>query len=135
MTEVLGLPTRPCLTCPYSKRTPPGVWDATEYAKLPEYDGETWEQATGIFQCHYDIGDVCAGWLACHDIEHLLAVRLGLSLGHLDPEIYEWEPADDVEVWATGAEAAEHGSTPEVSDDAQEAIDRITRHHLRKDAL
>lgn len=98
---------KPCASCPYRKNVPSGVWDETEYAKLPEYDKEMWEQPPNAFGCHQADGSICAGWLGYHDPLDLLAVRLGISAGRLDPSCAEY--TTDVPLFASGAEAAEHG--------------------------
>ena len=36
---------RPCPTCPYRRNCPSGLWDASEYARLIDYDGEIGDQA------------------------------------------------------------------------------------------
>lgn len=94
---------RPCASCPYRRNVPSGIWDETEYAKLREYDGETWEQSAAVFMCHHAEGDVCAGWLGHRDPADLLAVRL--------------------------AAAAEHGihDIEDPSTEAINAIDKLTR--------
>lgn len=93
----------PCKSCPYRCDVPSGVWDATEYAKLSGYDGEMWRQHQALFMCHQQDGCLCAGWLACHGSDDLLALRLrpvhGSAYGYISP----------VPVFASGAEAAAHG--------------------------
>ena len=98
---------RPCASCPYRQNVPSGVWDVTEYAKLPEYDGDTSGQAIATFYCHQQDGSVCAGWLGHRDPYDLLAVRLGVSAGNLDVSVLDY--TTDVPLFATGAEAAAHG--------------------------
>jgi len=97
----------PCGTCPYRTDVPAGIWHASEYAKLPAYDGSTVEQllkgATGLFYCHQQDGRLCAGWVACHDTRHLLALRLHTV--HRDTYRFR----SPVPVFASGAEAAAHG--------------------------
>lgn len=97
---------RPCSTCPYACATPPGIWAESEYVKLPAYDGETWEQPIGLFMCHSGDAetDLCAGWLACHDQDHSLALRLhAADVEHLLPY------STDVELYESGAAAQEGG--------------------------
>jgi hypothetical protein len=91
---------------------PSGIWDASEYDKLITYDGEIVTQAitgaTAAFGCHQADGSLCAGWVGHR--EHpadLLAVRLGVSGGSIDPAVYDYRT--DVPLFASGAEAAEHG--------------------------
>lgn len=98
----------PCASCPYRKNVPSGVWDESEYEKLPRYDGEIFEQSTdAIFMCHQGCGDVCSGWLGHRDPSELLAVRLGLMSEHLDPSCLDYSTT--VLLFESGVEAAEHG--------------------------
>lgn len=100
----LPRPSRaPCGSCPYRRDVPAGVWDASEYAKLPAYDGETWEQPLALFFCHQNDGHLCAGWAACHDTDHLLALRVH----RVHPDTFGYE--SPIPLFASGAEAAEHG--------------------------
>lgn len=95
---------RPCGTCPYRRDVPAGIWDASEYAKLADYDGETFEQRSmRLFFCHKADGHLCAGWVACHDTDHLLALRLH----RVDPSVYTYR--SPVPVFASGAQARDHG--------------------------
>lgn len=94
---------RPCGSCPYRRDVPSGVWSMEDYAKLPRYDGETWEQPRGVFLCHQRDGCVCAGWLQTHDTSHLLALRMN----RVDPSCFDF--TSEVETFASGAEAALHG--------------------------
>jgi hypothetical protein len=83
------------------------VWDESEYAKLPEYDGETYEQSPAAFFCHQKDGSACSGWLGHRDPHDLLAVRLGVMRGILDVSCLDYQT--DVPLFASGAEAAAHG--------------------------
>ena len=100
---------RPCPSCPYRRDVPSGIWEASEYDKLPGYDGDIMAQAlaqaTGIFLCHQRTGDLCAGWAGCHDMNDNLAVRL--SPEDIDPAVFEY--VSPVPLFTSGAEAAEHG--------------------------
>jgi Family of unknown function (DUF6283) len=99
---------RPCASCPYRCDVAPGVWSADEYAKLTEYDGDTAYQSPTWFGCHSDDGQtVCAGWLGHRDPADLLGVRIGVSAGWLPPAACTYQT--DVDLFATGAEAAAHG--------------------------
>jgi hypothetical protein len=93
----------PCGTCPYRRGVPSGVWHPSEYAKLPEYDGETFEQPPALFFCHQQDGKLCAGWVGCHDTRHLLALRFH----RVAPETFDY--VSPVPLFASGAEAAAHG--------------------------
>jgi len=103
--DLLKPPKVPCGSCPYRRDVPAGIWHPAEYAKLPRYDGETWEQPPGVFLCHQRDGCLCGGWLMTHDRDHLLSLRLAAR--HLDPSV--WEYAPDVVVFKSGAAAAAHG--------------------------
>jgi hypothetical protein len=97
----------PCGSCPYRRDVPAGVWAEEEYLKLPAYDGETFEQvlkgAVGLFYCHQRTGNLCAGWVGCHDMNHNLAARLT----PIAPEAFDYE--SPVLLFGSGAEAAAHG--------------------------
>jgi len=97
----------PCASCPYRKDVPSGVWHESEYDKLPEYDGETFEQSPVIFSCHQKDQTVCAGWLGHRVPGDMLAVRIGLLTGALPPEALDY--TTKVPLFETGAEASEHG--------------------------
>ena len=107
MTGHTGIkpPKVPCGSCPYRKDVPAGIWAIEEYQKLPAYDADTPDQPLGLFMCHQRDGCLCGGWLQSHDRDHLLALRL--HAGRLDPSVWDYNPA--TEVFASGAEAAEHG--------------------------
>jgi hypothetical protein len=100
---------RPCASCPYRKDAPSGLWDAHEYDKLPAYDGDILDQmfagATAVFGCHQRDGHLCAGWVAAHGPENLLALRLR---GDEVPQ-ETWEYETDVPVFRSGSEAGRHG--------------------------
>ena len=99
----------PCVTCPYSRDVPSGVWAASEYAKLLAYDGSMADQAVNgggpVFDCHQDNGKLCAGWVGCHGAINLLALRLTRIT--VDPDL--WKYKSPVKLFASGAAAAEHG--------------------------
>ncbi|MDF3607572.1 DUF6283 family protein [Paracoccus sp. DMF-8] len=101
-----------------------------EYAKLPAYDRETWQQPLGLFMCHQKDGCLCGGWLMAHDRDELLALRLhGRGLA---PEV--WDYAPDVPVFASGAEAAAHGlsGVGDPSPAAQRKIAGLMRQQARR---
>jgi hypothetical protein len=115
---------RPCPTCPYRKDVPSGIWDATEYNKLPLYDGETWEQPLGAFHCHSTPEQLCAGWVGCHDMDNALSVRL---IRDLDPAVYEYK--SPVPLFSSGEEAAEHGlrDLENPSPEAEAVVDKLEK--------
>lgn len=126
---------RPCQSCPYRRDVPSGVWDTTEYAKLPAYDYPTGEQPLSLFQCHQtdansDRARMCAGWAGCHG-EELLSLRLAVVTGQISPATYTaaTDYQSPVPLFASGAEAAEHGTADieRPAPSALRAIEKITR--------
>lgn len=117
---------RPCATCPYRLNVPAGVWAADEYRKLPEYDRPTGEQPLQAFGCHQRTGDLCAGWLGYGDPAELLAVRIGISTGAIDPSVVDY--STDVPLHPSGTAAAEHGLSGigDPDEAARAAIDKLT---------
>lgn len=111
-------PPVPCGSCPYRRDVPSGIWDISEYLKLPEYDGETWEQSPALFMCHQRDGCLCGGWLQTHDTNHLLALRLH----KVDPSAYGYQT--DVETFASGAEARDHG-LKDIANPGDEALRKM----------
>lgn len=105
MTDLLAPPKRPCGSCPYRRDVPSGIWEASEYEKLPAYDRETWAQPPKVFMCHQQDGCICGGWLAAHDRVNLLALRIAGP--RIDPSVWNYDPG--VPVFGSGAEAAAHG--------------------------
>jgi len=123
---------RPCASCPYRQNVPSGVWHPEEYLKLPEYDGEIHEQvqheqALKEFHCHQGDGTVCSGWLGHREPTDLLAVRLGIARGSLDPSCATY--TTEVPLFPSGRAAAEHGmrEVEAPSDEAVEVIEKISR--------
>lgn len=127
---------RPCVSCPYRRDVPSGVWAAEEYDKLRRYDAAMPFQPRRVFLCHQTDGDgsndrLCAGWVGCHGAEDLLALRFAVVNDRISGD--DWEAVLDyvspVPLFASGAEAAEHGQaeieTPGVR--AVEAIGKICR--------
>ncbi len=100
---------RPCASCPYRRDVPSGIWAESEYDKLPKFDGTTTEQAAagvfGVFLCHQADGHLCSGWVACHDMDENLAIRMDRDVDQQAVRTY----TTDVPVFGSGAEAAEHG--------------------------
>lgn len=133
MSGGLPCPSKaPCGTCPYRRDVPAGIWDASEYAKLPAYDGGTIDQlmngGTSLFMCHQNDGHLCAGWVACHDTSHLLALRMN----EVHPDTFDY--VSPVPVFASGADAARHGlsgvAAPRV--DARRAIAKLSANRASK---
>lgn len=102
---------RPCGSCPYRADVPSGVWAAEEYAKLVEYDNETWDQPHGVFMCHQQDGRICAGWCAVHDMDHSMAIRLAAATGQLAGDELDavLEYQTDIRLYPDGASAAAAG--------------------------
>jgi hypothetical protein len=130
-TETLNTPElliprpRPCASCPYRKDVPSGVWSASEYGMLPDFDGTPAEQAvsergTHLFCCHQADGHLCSGWVGHreHPAE-LLALRIGVANGQVAPETMDYHT--EVPLFASGAEAAEHGKR-DILDPSPEAV-------------
>jgi len=119
--------TRPCASCPYRRDVPSGVWESTEYDKLPLYDGDTAYQSPAAFMCHQQDGHVCSGWLGYRPAYDLLAVRLGVSTGSVDPSCLDY--TTDVPLWPTGHEAQAHGlrDVQKPSPDAQRVMGKVLR--------
>lgn len=120
--------SQPCSACPYRRDVPSGVWSFDEYTKLRDYDLPTGEQPTELFACHATPDHLCSGWAQCHTSrghEHdLLALRL-----HGYPEI----PESAVPLFASGAEAADHGQAEieRPSDEACATAARLVRKYPR----
>lgn len=104
-------PLVPCGTCPYRKDVPSGIWNADEYRKLPNYDKETGQQPYGIFLCHQQNEHACSGWVAVHDMDKNLALRIAISLGHVSSETAEAirDYKTSILLFETGTAAAIHG--------------------------
>lgn len=100
MSEKLTAALEPCLTCPYRKDTPLGIWHPEEYAKLAGYD----HHAIGVFLCHNGFLErrlVCRGWLSVHC--ESVAVRIAVSNGQIDDDLrYKKVKAP---LYSTGTEA------------------------------
>lgn len=135
MAAVQGPAAAPCVTCPYRRDVPSGIWAPSEYAKLEGYDQETGYQPGGVFHCHQtDLDDprsrVCAGWahLASYDT---LALRVAMRAGTLTieqgEEIVDYRSS--VPVFDSGAQAAAHGMAEALSPGpaAAKAIGKITK--------
>ncbi|WP_280216722.1 DUF6283 family protein [Nocardia neocaledoniensis] len=127
---------RPCVSCPYRRDVPSGVWDFGEYEKLRGYDGDMGVQAPHLFQCHQTDADsavrrMCAGWVGCHGGGELLALRLALIQQRISARTFEETQGYEspVPLFASGGEAAEHGQRDidQPGLDAQLAIRKVAR--------
>ena len=131
MGKRMSVAARPCSSCPYRKDAPSGVWGEEEYAKLPAYDKDTCYQPLSPFMCHQQARDqpldhLCAGWLHVHG-EGLMALRLGVLTKEISSEVYgALRAGTDVPLFASGAEAAEHGRE-EIDDPGPEACEMIDK--------
>lgn len=135
MGEPIKPPTsRPCGSCPYRRDVPSGLWDASEYEKLPKYDDMEDPDSWSVFQCHQQNGHACAGWVACHDMEESIGLRLGVSMGHVEDWGAFVDYETDVEIFGSGAEAAEHGmrEIENPSPEGRRAIDKLRAKALRR---
>lgn len=110
MRKPLKVLPRPCDTCPYAKATPPGIWSADEYRKLPGFD-EGGGVIQGEFLCHNGGADartndtVCRGWLSVH--RDSIPVRVGVITGALRPGDVPQELEEGL--YASGAAACAAG--------------------------
>lgn len=112
MTDFIKPPApTPCGSCPYRRDVPSGIWAREEYEKLPRFDGETWEQDATVFLCHRQDGRLCAGWVGVHDMVESLGLRLAVAGGRIHPAVAGALPeyATETPLFASGAEAGEHG--------------------------
>jgi hypothetical protein len=129
MTELSKCAVSPCATCPYRRDVPSGVWAANEYEKLPGYDGDPLDQliagATAPFFCHQRDGQLCAGWVGCHDMSNTVAAVVNTH--RFDPSVFGY--VSPVPLFASGAEAAAHGmrDIDEPGEAAATAIRRLQR--------
>jgi hypothetical protein len=127
MTEPAKPRPRPCASCPYRCDVPSGVWQASEYRLLERYDGPTGEQPANPFFCHQGDNHLCSGWVGHKEPYDLLAVRLGISFGAVDPSTLDY--TTDVPLFESGRDAAEHGmeDIDWPGPEAQAMIEKIKR--------
>lgn len=126
MTEIRK---RPCSACPYRTDVPSGVWSRDEYDKLRRYDVETPFQPARGFSCHATPDFYCHGWAMVHTSRGSAYDVLALRI---DPPT-EWPDPSGVELFDSGAEAADHGQRDADSPDmtAVVAIEKLVRQHAR----
>lgn len=121
-----GVMKAPCKSCPYRQDVPSGIWHEDEYDKLPGYDGEIIDQlqagAGALFLCHQKDNNLCAGWLACHGSDNLLAMRLHAS--KVSEEVWDYETS--IPLWSSGQEACDHGKA-EIDEPGRRASRMINR--------
>lgn len=129
MSDLLTPRKTPCASCPYRLDVPSGVWDRSEYEKLPPYDNDTGSQPPNLFMCHQQDGHLCSGWCAVHGDESL-ALRLGVSFGHVDPSAIGYTTT--VPLHPSGRAAAEHGMKDYTApqERARKTIEKITKKGL-----
>lgn len=110
MPELIRINRSPCVSCPYRKDVPSGIWDKSEYEKIKPYDNETFRQPPSVFMCHQTDGSLCRGWLDCHGYE-LIAMRLACLRGKISPAEANKALGEKpfVPIFPTAAAAAKHG--------------------------
>lgn len=107
MTEPAKARKNPCASCPFRTDVASGLWDESEYSKLPRYDLPIAEQPVAVFKCHSTPQSICSGWLGMGEPSDLLAVRVGLIEGRVDESVLSY--TTDAELHPSGAAAADHG--------------------------
>jgi hypothetical protein len=125
----------PCVSCPYRKDVPSGIWASQEYDKIEQYDAPTFAQPRGVFMCHQQDESLCRGWLDCHG-DSLLSVRMACSTGLLDETqvVEALVVGPSVPVFATAKEASKHGrkAIARPGPKAQALMDKILSQRERK---
>jgi len=133
-SATLTVAKAPCKSCPYRRDVPSGVWAASEYERLPAYDGNMGEQAWAggrrLFDCHQSDGNLCAGWLACHGPDKLIALYL---TPYIVPDAV-WDYTTRVKLFKSGAQACAHGlrAIKWPAARARRMIDQLLRQRARK---
>lgn len=129
---------RPCVSCPYRRDVPSGIWSRQEYEKLPPFDNETGFQPPSAFFCHQQDGRLCAGWVGTHDMDDSLGLRMVASLGMASEEELDAVRSykTDVPLFSSGAEAAEHGLRDIDDPDfrARLTVDKLRRKRARTES-
>ncbi|WP_126977517.1 DUF6283 family protein [Frigidibacter oleivorans] len=112
---MLKPPPAPCRACPYRTDAPAGAKAEDRYETLAAYDLPTPFQPEEVLMCDERKGCLCGGWLMSHDRRQLLALQLHAD--RVDPSV--WDYAPDVEVFASGHDAADHGLSGLDAEDKQ----------------
>lgn len=128
---------RPCPSCPYVVNTPSGVWDRSEYEKLPLYDLPTEQQPFGVFLCHDGDAEsiLCCGWYEVHSQQtgphDLLSLRIAESLKGFRRDSHQPSGAN---LHASGRAACDAGlrDIDSPSEAAQSVMRKIERKPTRK---
>lgn len=127
--DSLKIHRSPCVSCPYRRDVPSGIWHDSEYEKIVPFDADTFSQPPATFLCHQSDGSLCRGWLDCHG-DTLLGLRLSVAKGEVDADALRraLEEGPAVPVFGSAAEAAEHGrrDIDAPGDDACRLVDKIT---------
>lgn len=115
-----------CSACPYRRDAPPGLWHEDEYAKLVDYDNDTWAQPTAAFACHATPDHYCHGWAVVGGYD-LLALRLAACN---EPIVI---PEPSTPLFDSGTDAATHGRSglDRPPPEAIAAGDRLMRKYER----
>lgn len=111
-----------CTACPYRRDVPSGVWAASEYEKLAEYDKPTGDQPAGAFHCHATPEVICHGWAVVHGRQDHAHELLAARLWHIDTSTVE----EHSPLFSSGAEACEHGKR-DIANPSEEAIETVAR--------
>ena len=111
-----------CTACPYRRDVPSGVWAASEYEKLAEYDKETGEQPVGAFHCHATPEVICHGWTVVHGRQDYAHEPLAFRLWGIDPTTVE----EHTPLFSSGTEACEHGKR-DIENPSEEAMAVVER--------
>lgn len=101
----------PCGSCPYRRDVASGIWDDSEYLRLPSYDEPTAFQPPYVFLCHQKTGNLCAGWCGTHDMVENLGLRIAAATERISLEVMQaaFDYKTDVPLFASGREACDHG--------------------------
>jgi hypothetical protein len=105
-------PTKnPCGSCPYRQDAPSGLWHISHYMMLPLFDLESVGQPANVFGCHQNNGHLCSGWVATHDMEESISMRIAVQAGIITEETLDacLDYETSVPLFESGAEACLHG--------------------------